>query len=383
MPGGRLLSEAAGRAADAPQSSPSRTGGRRLARRVDADRHLFLLLVGFAGSIVGTRVYLELTGYPTVGGDTLHIAHAVWGGLLLLVGAVLPIVLVNRAVLPWAALVTGVGAGLLVDEVGKFITVDNDYFFAAAAPIAYLVFVAALLLYLRVRRRRDPAPESQLLAGIELLAGIVDRDLTPHDRRRLERRLEVAATSPEPHLAGLAGTLLDHIRTAEAGAGAQPLGRMRRGLRRAADSVRTWLSGRRLRMVSLVVVGLLALASLADLAVAGLVAVDLADGTADLADAVDEYVVVDVEDALGVTLVLSRVALDAVVGGLLAVAAVLLARGRERRGTDLAAAGLLIALTTADVLLFYSEQFRASAVVLVHLLALALVRFHRSTLPDR
>ncbi len=337
------------------------------------------MLVGFAGSVVGTRVYLDLTGYPTVGGDTLHIAHAVWGGLLLLVGAVLPLALVNRAVLPWAALATGVGGGLFVDEVGKFITVDNDYFFAAAAPIAYAVFVVALLLYLRVRRRRDPAPRSQLLAGLELVAGAVDRGLPAHDRRRLEERLSAAARSSEPHLARTAGTLLDLVRSggldADEDDGVRP-GRVWRRLRRVGETVGAWLSGRRLRVLTVLVVGVLALAALADLALVALVAVDLRDGTVDVVDAVDEYVRVDVLDALGVTLVLARVALDAVVGVLLAAAAVLLIRGREDRGRDLAGLALLIALTTADVLFFYSEQFLAAGVVLVHLLALALVR-HR------
>jgi len=106
-------------------------------RRLDADRYLQLVLLGFGGSIVVTRLYLDLTGYPTVGGGTLHIAHSVWGGLLLFVGGMLPLVLKNRSALPWAALLTGIGAGLFVDEVGKFITDDNDYFFdAAAAPVA-------------------------------------------------------------------------------------------------------------------------------------------------------------------------------------------------------------------------------------------------------
>ena len=73
-----------------------------LVRRLDADHYLFLVLLGFGGSIVVTRLYLELTGYPTVGGDTLHIAHAVWGGLLLFVGGMLPLVLANRSALPVA-----------------------------------------------------------------------------------------------------------------------------------------------------------------------------------------------------------------------------------------------------------------------------------------
>lgn len=122
----------------------------RLERRLDADRYMRLMLVGFAGSLLGTRAYLWLSGYPQVGGDTLHIAHAVWGGLLLFVGAVVPLVVANRAALTWAALLTGVGVGLFIDEVGKLITVDNDHFFPAAAPIAYAVYLLSGWVYLRI-----------------------------------------------------------------------------------------------------------------------------------------------------------------------------------------------------------------------------------------
>ena len=34
-------------------------------------------------TVAVTRVYLELTGYPQIGNAELHIAHALWGGLLL------------------------------------------------------------------------------------------------------------------------------------------------------------------------------------------------------------------------------------------------------------------------------------------------------------
>ncbi len=36
-------------------------------------------------TVIATRVYLELTGYPQLGNSVLHIAHALWGGLLLII----------------------------------------------------------------------------------------------------------------------------------------------------------------------------------------------------------------------------------------------------------------------------------------------------------
>ncbi len=126
---------------------------RRSVRRAGADSYMRLMLVSFAAVLLGTRVYLALTGYPQVGGEVLHIAHALWGGLLLFVAALLPLLVASRWAYTATALLAGIGAGLFIDEVGKFITQDNDYFFPAAAPIVYAVFLLSVLVYVQVRAR--------------------------------------------------------------------------------------------------------------------------------------------------------------------------------------------------------------------------------------
>ncbi|SDO99190.1 hypothetical protein SAMN05660199_02947 [Klenkia soli] len=355
-----------------------------LVRRLDADRYLFLLLLGFGGSIVVTRLYLELTGYPTVGGDTLHIAHAVWGGLLLVVGGVLPLVLANRSALPVAGLATGIGAGLFVDEIGKFITVDNDYFFAAAAPVAYAVFVLALWVYLRVRGRRDPSPRSELHAALELLGDVVDRDLSAADRRELEQRLASAGRADAERLSRLAHDLLELTRSGALDGGVEEPGRLRRLADRLDGFADRHLSGARLRRLTTGALGLLGVVAVGDLAVVGFIGLDLLDGTTtSLADAANDYARVGIQDGLGVTLLLLRVGLDVVVGVLLLVAAVQLARGRDRRGVELGQGGLLLALTLVDVLLFYTDQWIASGAAATQLVVLGLVwRFRRDALGE-
>ncbi|SCX40292.1 hypothetical protein SAMN03159343_0929 [Klenkia marina] len=353
-------------------------------RRLDADRYLVILLLGFGGSIVLTRLYLELTGYPTVGGDTLHIAHAVWGGLLLFVGGLLPLALANRSALLVAALATGVGAGLFVDEIGKFITVDNDYFFAAAAPVAYAVFVLTLWVWFRVRGRRDPSPASQLHAALELLGDVVDRDLTRSDRRELERRLESACDAEPERLRRLAEDLLELTRSGALDGGVTAPGRVRRLVTRLDRWTDRHLSGARLRRVTVGALAVLGVVAVADLAVVGFIGLDLLDGTTtSLADAANRYARVGIQDGLGTTLLLLRVGLDVVVGVLLLVGAVLVARGRDRRGVEVAQGGLLLALTLVNVLLFYTDQWVASGAAATELVVLGLVwRYRRDALGE-
>jgi hypothetical protein len=75
------------------------------------------------------------------------VAHVLWGGLLLFVAVALPLSFVNRYAL-WVSSVLGrIGVGLFIDEVGKFITQGNDYFFPLAFPIIYFLTSCFLELY--------------------------------------------------------------------------------------------------------------------------------------------------------------------------------------------------------------------------------------------
>ena len=65
-------------------------------KRPSADEFILVSLVCFGLTVAVTRVYLELAGSPQIGNSVLNIAHALWGGLLLLVGALVALILANR-----------------------------------------------------------------------------------------------------------------------------------------------------------------------------------------------------------------------------------------------------------------------------------------------
>ena len=117
-----------------------------LIRDTDAPRNLEVFLVSAIVTIVITRVYLQLAGYPQVGGAVLHIAHMLWGGLLMLAGLILFISYLNFSVRLSASLISGIGFGLFIDELGKFITTDNNYFFQPTFALLYVLFVGLFLI---------------------------------------------------------------------------------------------------------------------------------------------------------------------------------------------------------------------------------------------
>src|SRR5256884_7206172 len=101
--------------------------------------------VAAVSSILLIRIYLEAAGYPQLGGEGLHIAHVLWGGLGMLIAIVLLLVFLASTTRHVAAVVGGFGFGAFIDELGKFLTSDNNYFFKPTAALVYVEFVALFL----------------------------------------------------------------------------------------------------------------------------------------------------------------------------------------------------------------------------------------------
>jgi hypothetical protein len=152
-------------------------------RSVDGKGMTETFLICAVGTILAVRMYLVVTGYPQVAGGGLHIAHLLWGGALLAVAVLLPVSLITRASRRVAAIVGGIGFGLFIDEIGKFVTSDNDYFFQ---PTFALIYVGLVLIWLAMRaltRKRLTHTEA-LANALDLLKEAASRDLDADERSR-------------------------------------------------------------------------------------------------------------------------------------------------------------------------------------------------------
>ncbi|MFI6077212.1 hypothetical protein ACIA5C_37350 [Actinoplanes sp. NPDC051343] len=164
-------------------------GGRPLTTVTDGAAYLQLLALSGVGTVLIVRAFLGLAGYPQVGGASLHIAHVLWGGLLMLAGLLCALLFAGVGARAATAVLGGVGLGLFVDEVGKFITRRNDYFYRPAAAIIYLVFAALLVCASQLRRRRVVEDRHRLATAAQLASAGVTSGLTSRQRHAAEELL--------------------------------------------------------------------------------------------------------------------------------------------------------------------------------------------------
>jgi hypothetical protein len=137
-------------------------------RSSDAGRRLDLFLVCAVGSVIGNRVFLIITGYPQLGNGTLHISHAIWGAAMMAIAVIFSISFLAPNNRTFIAFIGGCGFGWFIDELGKFITRDVDYFFQPTIAIIYIVFIGMYLVF-RGIQRRDYSADEAVLNGLEAL----------------------------------------------------------------------------------------------------------------------------------------------------------------------------------------------------------------------
>jgi hypothetical protein len=336
---------------------------RRPVIRQHSDDYLLITLLSFAASVAGTRLFLELANYPQLGGGELHIAHVLWGGLLLFVASLLPLILANRWAYPFGAALAGAGVGLFIDEVGKFITTTNDYFYPAAAPIIYAFFLLVVLVYTRVRHAPPPDPRLELYHALDVLEEVLDHDLDAQEQKDLQNRLEaVAAQSAHPEFAQLALALLNYLKRQDIHIAAELPNFWQRQYQRLLAFETRYIKEKRLRALLIGGLGGLGLASIIHL-----VQFSSARFTPE----------VQVSSIATTYWFLGRLFLELFVSLMLIAAAILLLMGQVKRGLSYSYYSLILSLAAVNLLVFYFNQFSTIIPALLQFTLLLLVIYYR------
>lgn len=344
--------------------------------RQGAQSYLLLSLVSFGGSVILTRLFLELSGYPQLGGGELHIAHVLWGGVILFAASLLPLIYANRWVYPLGAFLSGIGVGLFIDEVGKFITQSNDYFYPAAAPIIYAFFLLTVLLYLRIRAQPKWDARHEFYTVLDGLTEILDRDLEPGEREDLRRRLaRIAANTREKDLAHLAEELSAFLDGETIHIVPQRNTRTQRILERLRLFDRKHINRRRFRMGLVTALALVGIVALIEVMTALLPAVSYGINLTALVQGGMSRG--EIRSAIGAIWFFVHLGMQTVVALMAIISSSFLLTGREKRGVELGIVVMVISLTMVNLLAFFVDQFSASVDALIQLVVFLALSYYR------
>jgi hypothetical protein len=341
---------------------------RKPIRRQKAETYLLITLLSFAVSISLTRLFLKLANYPKLGGGDLHIAHVLWGGLLLFTASLLPLIIANRWAYFYSAAAAGIGVGLFIDEVGKFITTSNDYFYPAAAPIIYAVFLLTILVYNRTKKPGPFDVRTELYYVFEEMEEVLDHDLSQAEKVNLDKRLlEVKKHSLHPDIDRLADTLHDFILHQDLVVVPERPLRFFAFCLSCKERLMEWLT--RLRFRAILVGGLAGWGLWA--MYVPIVIFFTMDSPIRITSILTNFMERGmIHDLNGLPWFEARLSLESGIGFVLLISGFLLAIGKDRRAINLSYASLILSLTVVNLLVFYFDQFTSIIYAIIQLLLL-------------
>jgi hypothetical protein len=330
---------------------------RKPVRRFGAENNLLIILISFAATVILTRTYLSLANYPQLGEGPLHIAHVLWGGLFLFAGCLIPILFTNRWTFSISSLFAGIGVGLFIDEIGKFITLSNNYFYQPAAAIIYALFLLTVLLYWRIQRPRSHDARTELYHALDLLEELLENDLDREEYEEIVERLEkISKEKSYPELSQLSSSILEFLNSENI--------RIEESELSSIDKIELKLQNFEKRILkrrvykSLLTLALFILSLLSTENILMLIKIAFShEYFQQLLIKLLEAQVISGNTKLA--LFLTRLFLESAVGVCFFIATYFWITQKEKKAISLSVFTLLASLTTIQLLAFYFDQFRA------------------------
>ncbi len=154
-----------------------------LIKRRDASNSLLDFLIWAILSLFSVRLFLLIFNNPVIGRGNWHIAHVLWGGLFMLAGIIIFIIFSGKSALRIASILSGIGWGLFIDEIGKYLTQDNNYWFRPAVVFIYISFVLIFFLYRILEKNTRPTRASLWHGLLEDCQELVNDDLEVKEKK--------------------------------------------------------------------------------------------------------------------------------------------------------------------------------------------------------
>ena len=165
-------------------------------RSIDIGTRQDAFLIAAVATIVVIRLQLWATDYPKLGGGNLHIAHLLYGGFLMMIAIIIMLSFLGRGSRRIGAVLGGIGFGFFIDELGKFVTADNDYYFKPTAAIVYIVFITIYFVTRWTRNRVGFSEREYLFNAIDIFAEASRHDLDEREKARALELLDKAGDDP-------------------------------------------------------------------------------------------------------------------------------------------------------------------------------------------
>lgn len=320
-------------------------------RGIHAPLLLERFFVSAVVAVLVIRAYLQLTGFPQIGGRGLHVAHVLFGGIFMMAALLICLTFLGQPARNAAAILGGAGFGTFIDELGKFLTSDNNYFYQPAIALIYIIFVLIFIAAERLADEANPTPTERLAQTLDVTTtGVIE--YFPMSQRDLAMRLLADADPANP--------LVPALKTALAQIAAQPDqqdGLPERVARRVGNAY-AWLTSQRwfLKLV-LFMAGAVVIVSLRELTVTFLANAD--DGT------VNAYM----DSTTGLLVFVNLIIGVILLAGLFKLRSSVLAAFRWFRRA------VLFSLLVAQPLAFYEEQWSALVGLGLNLILLSALEY--------
>lgn len=122
-------------------------------------------------------------------------------------------IFLNRETKYIASVIGGIGFGAFIDELGKFITNDNNYFFQPAIAIIYVILVLIFLAGRAIEKYFRLRPEEYAINALEMTKQAIMHDLDEEEKKKALQLLK--KSDPENPLVNILEETLEKIEAKE------------------------------------------------------------------------------------------------------------------------------------------------------------------------